>query len=309
MNTIFYQNRTGCQRRYLPHDLPAWSAVLYYFVLWRQDGLDQRIQELLRCQVREEARRLETLSVVIIDTQSVRAAPGVPKTTTGLDASKKVSGRKRGVAVDVLGLIVGVVVLSGSDHDNTAGTALADQGFKDEVLIHGALMDVDASRSYAATPRTRARASSRSPGDGSWSRSTARCSTAAWPASTTTGPTPPPRVSAGPPSRTRPAASPHPPRLARHSRTGRLNVVELLADLQARCDETKARTDELRDQVAHLTSVLTETEARLADLATTKKVITACVPPGTEPETPETNTAYQTIVSLQPALRPSIQSP
>src|SRR5258707_5498703 len=79
VNAIFYQNRTGCQWRYLPHDLPSWSAVFYYFGLWRQDGLDQRIQELLCCQVRERARRLEDPSLVIIDTQSVRAAAGVPK--------------------------------------------------------------------------------------------------------------------------------------------------------------------------------------------------------------------------------------
>jgi transposase len=158
VNAIFYQNRTGCQWRYLPHDLPAWSAVFYYFTLWRQDGLDQRIQELLRCQVREKARRLEDPSLVIIDTQSVRAAAGVPKTTTGLDANKKTPGRKRGLAVDVLGLIIGVVVLAASAHDNTAGTALldqaaercgmrlekalVDQGFKDEVIIHGALLDI-----------------------------------------------------------------------------------------------------------------------------------------------------------------------
>jgi hypothetical protein len=91
--------------------------------------------------------------------QSVRAAAGVPKTTTGLDANKKASGRKRGLAVDVLGLIIGVVVLAASAHDNAAGTALldqaaercgmrlekvlVDQGFKDEVLIHGALLDID----------------------------------------------------------------------------------------------------------------------------------------------------------------------
>ncbi|WSF73878.1 IS5 family transposase [Streptomyces decoyicus] len=159
VNAIFYQNRTGCQWRYLPHDLPAWSAVFYYFGLRREDGLDQRIQELLRCQVRERARRLEDPSLVIIDTQSVRAAAGVPKTTTGLDANKKVSGRKRGLAVDVPGLIIGVVVLAVSVHDNAAGTALldqaamrcgmrlekalVDQGFKDEVLIHGALLDID----------------------------------------------------------------------------------------------------------------------------------------------------------------------
>lgn len=43
---------------------------------------------------------------MIIDTQSVRAAAGVPKTTTGLDANKKVSGPKRGLAVEVLGLIL-----------------------------------------------------------------------------------------------------------------------------------------------------------------------------------------------------------
>ncbi|WTQ63277.1 IS5 family transposase [Streptomyces sp. NBC_00161] len=159
VNAIFYQNRTGCQWRMLPHDFPAWSAVFYSFGLWRQDGLDQRIQELLSCQVREKARRLEDPSLVIIDTQSVRAAAGVPRTTTGLDANKKVSGRKRGLAVDVLGLIIGVVVMAASAHDNAAGIALldqaaercgmhlekalVDQGFKDEVIVHGALLDID----------------------------------------------------------------------------------------------------------------------------------------------------------------------
>ncbi|CAL9627121.1 hypothetical protein SUDANB15_05962 [Streptomyces sp. enrichment culture] len=59
VNAIFYQNRTGCRWRYLPHDLPSWPAVFHSFGLWRQDGLDQRIQELLRCQVREKGRRLE----------------------------------------------------------------------------------------------------------------------------------------------------------------------------------------------------------------------------------------------------------
>lgn len=58
VNALLYQNRTGCQWQLLPHDLPAWSAVFYYFTLWRQDGLDQRIQEILRCQVRERSRRL-----------------------------------------------------------------------------------------------------------------------------------------------------------------------------------------------------------------------------------------------------------
>ncbi|MCM2576608.1 hypothetical protein [Streptomyces meridianus] len=76
-----------------------------------------------------------------------------------------------------------------------------------------------------------------------------------------------------------------------------MNVIELLADLQAQHDKTTARTGELRDQIEHLTAVLAETEARLADLATTQKVITELSPAGGGPEPPETNTAYQAIVN------------
>ncbi|MBD3008216.1 MULTISPECIES: hypothetical protein [unclassified Streptomyces] len=76
-----------------------------------------------------------------------------------------------------------------------------------------------------------------------------------------------------------------------------MNITELLADLQVQHDETAARAGELRDQIEQLTAALAETETRLADLATTRKVITERVPPGTEPDQPETNTAYQAIVN------------
>ncbi|MFE1130488.1 transposase [Streptomyces albidoflavus] len=49
VNGILYQNRTGCQWRYLPHDLPAWSAVFYYFRLWREEGLDAIAVGAARC--------------------------------------------------------------------------------------------------------------------------------------------------------------------------------------------------------------------------------------------------------------------
>jgi transposase len=52
INALFYQNRTSCQWKLLPHDLPPYSAVYYYFALWRDDGTDQVIHDLLRCQVR-----------------------------------------------------------------------------------------------------------------------------------------------------------------------------------------------------------------------------------------------------------------
>jgi transposase len=153
VNAILYQSRTGCQWAFLPHDLPPRSAVYYYFAKWRDDGTDQTINDLLRWQTREKRRRLSDPSLVVLDTQSVHAAAGVPADTTGRDAGKKVPGRKRGLAVDVLGLVVAVVVLAASAHDNTAGialldrvatqtdtvrTALVDQGFKNSVVIHGA---------------------------------------------------------------------------------------------------------------------------------------------------------------------------
>lgn len=39
---------------------------------------------------------------VVLDTQSLHAAAGVPADTTGRDAKKKVPRRKRGLAVEVL---------------------------------------------------------------------------------------------------------------------------------------------------------------------------------------------------------------
>ncbi|GGS84090.1 IS5 family transposase [Nonomuraea spiralis] len=155
VNALLYQSRTGCQWNLLPHDLPPRSAVLYYYRRWREDGTDQTIHDLLRFQVRESKGRSADPSLVVLDTQSVRAAAGVPAATTGKDAAKKVPGRKRGLATDVLGLVIAVVVTAASVHDNAIGTALldrvvaatvpgsvqsalVDQGFKTSVVAHGA---------------------------------------------------------------------------------------------------------------------------------------------------------------------------
>ena len=76
-----------------------------------------------------------------------------------------------------------------------------------------------------------------------------------------------------------------------------MNIIELLADLQAQYDETAARAADLRGQIEHLTAALADTEARLADLATTRKVIAEVAPAGAEPDPSGTNTAYQAIVN------------
>ena len=186
VNALFYQNRTGCQWAYLPHDLPQKSVTYYYFALWRDDGTDQVIHDLLRCQAREKAGRTEDPSAVALDTQSVRAANHVPASTTGKDAGKRVPGRKRGLAVDVLGLIIAVVVMAASATDNQIGVKLIDR-----VVAHTPTVTKPGStpaskttsrstarsagstsnRYCAPTPR---RGSCRWPSGGSSSRSTAR---------------------------------------------------------------------------------------------------------------------------------------
>lgn len=37
VNAMLYQKRTGCQWRFLPHDLPPWSIVKKYYYQWRDD--------------------------------------------------------------------------------------------------------------------------------------------------------------------------------------------------------------------------------------------------------------------------------
>ena len=158
VNGILYQARAGCAWRLLPHDLPSWSAVYYYFAKWRDDGTDQVIHDLLRWQVREKTGRAEDPTAVVMDSQTVRAANNVPTVTTGLDVGKRSPGRKRGIATDVIGLIIAVVVVAASVHDNAIGIAPLDKvvarnpsvtkawvdaGFKDTVAIHGAVLGVD----------------------------------------------------------------------------------------------------------------------------------------------------------------------
>ncbi len=180
VNAILYQARTGCQWRYLPHDLPPYGAVYYYFAKWRDDGTDQTIHDLLRWQTRESQGRHEDPSAVVMDTQTVRASVNAAAATTGLDAGKKSPGRKRGISTDVLGLLLAVIVVAANVHDNAIGTALLDKvaahnptvtkawvdaGFKKAVVEHGARLGIDVQ----VVPAIRTLSGSRPSRSGGWS--------------------------------------------------------------------------------------------------------------------------------------------
>jgi putative transposase len=72
VNAILYVNRTGCAWRQLPHDLPPWGTVHYYYRRFRLDGTWRRIHDKLREKVRRKAGKKPTPSAGVMDSQSVK---------------------------------------------------------------------------------------------------------------------------------------------------------------------------------------------------------------------------------------------
>ena len=118
INTILYLNRTGCQWDMLPHDLLSKSTVYDYFAQWRDDGTWQRMMDALREQVRVAAGREATPSAASIDSQSVKTTEVGGE--RGYDGAKKVTGRKRHIFVDTLGLLLAVTVTTAALDDAAA---------------------------------------------------------------------------------------------------------------------------------------------------------------------------------------------
>ena len=108
INAILFVVRTGCQWRLIPKDFPNWNTVYGVFWQWRNDGTWQRIHDRLRAKVRKAAGKKSTPTAAIVDSQSIRTAEGGEE--RGYDAGKKISGRKRHIAVDTLGMILVIVV-------------------------------------------------------------------------------------------------------------------------------------------------------------------------------------------------------
>jgi len=122
VNGILYVLRSGCPWRTVPHDLPAWGALYYYFRKWRKEGIwDEVLMRLLK-EARKAQGRDEGPSAAVIDSQSIKTS-AVRGPEKGFDMGKKIWGRKRHILVDTQGNLMEVKVTAASVSD-LAGSKL-----------------------------------------------------------------------------------------------------------------------------------------------------------------------------------------
>ncbi len=127
INAVLYLLNNGTKWRELPHDYPNWSTVHTFYYRARKSGLWERVQKVIVEKCREKAGRNQSPSYSIIDSQSVKTTYNSEE--RGIDGGKKIKGRKRHIAVDILGFILAVVVHAANIHDTKAGCLPASEAF------------------------------------------------------------------------------------------------------------------------------------------------------------------------------------
>jgi len=102
-NAILYITQNGQQWRSLAQTkFPHWRAVYYYFDQWKKNDTFNKINLALNQIERLNIGRFPLPSPGLADSQSVKLTPMIYE-HRGLDANKKINGRKRQIFTDTRG--------------------------------------------------------------------------------------------------------------------------------------------------------------------------------------------------------------
>jgi transposase len=122
VNALLYLVRYGCSWRMLPHDLPPYRIVYWYFMIWKKDGTFDRLLDEPRGNLRQAEGAFGGDPRQPIGQDDRKGGP------RGYDSGKKFSGRKRHIVVDTLGLILAVVVHPADVQDRDGAKLVVHHG-------------------------------------------------------------------------------------------------------------------------------------------------------------------------------------
>jgi transposase len=125
-NAMRWVVRTGSPWRYLPNDLPPWSAVYQQSQRWLASGVFEAMTQDLRRVLRTLQGRHEEPSAAVLDSRTLRSTPESGK-RAGYDGAKRTKGSKVHMAVDTLGHLLSLHVTAADEQDRAQVGKLARQ--------------------------------------------------------------------------------------------------------------------------------------------------------------------------------------
>lgn len=126
INAMFYMCCSSLAWRLLPAEFGKWQLIYYYFAKFRDEGIWEQIQLVLMEYMREQSGRDKEPSALAFDSQSIKSVQFISQ-DIGVDGGKCVNGRKRHIAVDVMGFPLAIHVCAANISDNEGGIALLEK--------------------------------------------------------------------------------------------------------------------------------------------------------------------------------------
>lgn len=124
-NAMRYVVKTGCQWRFLPNDLPPWTAVYQQARRWIAAGVfESLVHDLRECLRHSLHDRDPQPTAAILDARTLQSTPE-SGARAGYDGAKKRKGSKVHMAVDSLGYLLALAVTSAKENDRAMVKQLA----------------------------------------------------------------------------------------------------------------------------------------------------------------------------------------